>query len=84
MKITHKKPRHFVISVIIVALITATVISRAIIGGVVDQYQLAFSEWPMDLWITQCFMIALYTTVFTAMLSVPLWYFFLGESDPRQ
>lgn len=78
-----KESRHFIISIIIVALVTGCVMTRAIIGGVVDEYHIPFSEWPADLWLTQCFMILLYTAVFTGMLTVPLWYFFLGESDQR-
>lgn len=78
-----KENRHFIISIIIVALVTGCVMTRAIIGGVVDEYHIPFSEWPADLWLTQCFMILLYTAVFTGMLTVPLWYFFLGGSDQR-
>jgi hypothetical protein len=35
------------------------------------------------MYITQAMMILLYSTVFTGLLSIPLWYFFLGESDEQ-
>lgn len=74
-----KEKRHFLTAVLIVALIAGSVMTRAIIGGALDAYALPFSEWSLQLYVTHVMMIALYTTVFTALFSVPLWYFFLGE-----
>lgn len=79
----NKKTRYFISGVVVVGLIVAAIMTRAIIGGVFDEYHLPFSQWPADLYLTQFFMIVIYTAVFTGLLSIPLWYFFLGESDDK-
>ncbi|WP_336777846.1 DUF2534 family protein [Pantoea sp. USHLN256] len=79
--VKRKEMRYFLRGLFILALIVGTVMSNAIIGGVIDQYGIPFSHWSLTMYITQGFMIALYTTVFTALTSIPLWYFFLGEKD---
>jgi hypothetical protein len=75
--------RYFLRSVTVLALIVITVMANAMIGGVIDQYQIPFSHWSLTMYITQAMMILLYSTVFTGLLSIPLWYFFLGESDEQ-
>ncbi len=81
--VKRKEMRYFLRGVCILALIVGTVMSNAIIGGVIDQYGIPFSHWSLTMYITQGLMIALYSSVFTALMSIPLWYFFLGESDPQ-
>ncbi|PIJ51717.1 hypothetical protein BL250_04310 [Erwinia sp. OLTSP20] len=71
----------FVCSVIIVALLVGVVMGHAIVGGIIDEYHLPLSEWPLQLYITEGFMVAGYSLVFTLLLSVPLWYFFLGDKQ---
>ncbi|MFL6616789.1 MAG: DUF2534 family protein [Pantoea agglomerans] len=78
-----KEMRYFLRSVTVLALIVITVMANAMIGGVIDQYQIPFSHWSLTMYITQAMMILLYSTVFTGLLSIPLWYFFLGESDEQ-
>ncbi|KHJ68470.1 membrane protein [Pantoea rodasii] len=82
-KVKRKEMRYFLRGVCILAIIVVSVMSNAIIGGVIDQYGIPFSHWSLTMYITQGFMIALYSSVFTALMSIPLWYFFLGENDPR-
>lgn len=79
--VKRKEMRNYLRGLFILALIVGTVMSNAIIGGVIDQYGIPFSHWTLTMYLTQGFMIALYTTVFTALTSIPLWYFFLGEKD---
>ncbi len=79
--VKRKEMRNYLRGLCILALIVGTVMSNAIIGGVIDQYGIPFSHWTLTMYITQGVMIALYTTVFTALTSIPLWYFFLGEKD---
>ena len=81
--VKRKEMRYFLRGVCILALIVGTVMSNAIIGGVIDQYGIPFSHWSLTMYITQGFMIVLYSAVFTALMSIPLWYFFLGENDER-
>ncbi|MEL7696376.1 MULTISPECIES: DUF2534 family protein [Pantoea] len=81
--VKRKEMRYFLRSVTVLALIVITVMANAMIGGVIDQYQIPFSSWSLTMYITQAMMILLYSTVFTGLLSIPLWYFFLGESDEQ-
>lgn len=78
-----KKKRNFIRGVIVIWLITCTVMTRAIIGGVIDEYHIPFTEWSGGMYMMQGMMIIIYTSVFTGLMSIPLWYFFLGESDPQ-
>lgn len=78
-----KEMRYFLRSVVILWLIVGTVMGKAIISGVIDQYQIAFSDWSLMMYVTQALMVILYTSVFTGLMSIPLWYFFLGESDEQ-
>jgi uncharacterized iron-regulated membrane protein len=82
--VKRKEMRHFLYGLCVLALIVGSVMSNAIIGGVIDQYGIPFSSWSLTMYLTQGFMIALYTTVFTALMSIPLWYWFLGEKDEAQ
>jgi len=81
--VKRKEMRYFLRSVTVLALIVISVMANAMIGGVIDQYQIPFSHWSLTMYITQAMMILLYSTVFTGLLSIPLWYFFLGESDEQ-
>ena len=76
-----KKRRNFFIAQGCVALCAALVLIKAIIGGAIDEYHMPFSSWPVGLYVSEFFMILLYTCVFTLLLSVPLWYFFIGTPE---
>ncbi|MEZ3498370.1 DUF2534 family protein [Pantoea sp. KPR_PJ] len=78
-----KEMRYFLRSVVILWLIVGTVMGNAIISGVIDQYHIAFRDWSLMMYVTQALMVILYTSVFTGLMSIPLWYFFLGESDEQ-
>ncbi len=81
--VKRKEMRYFLRSVVILAIIVGTVMARAMVSGVIEQYNIPFSDWTLMMYITQAMMILLYTTVFTGLMSIPLWYFFLGESDEQ-
>ncbi|WP_154637688.1 DUF2534 family protein, partial [Serratia marcescens] len=49
----------------------------------VEQFQLPIGAWSAQMVIMQSLMVLLYTLVFTLLLSIPLWYFFLGEKEGR-
>lgn len=78
-----KEMRHFLRALLVLALVVGTVITQAVIGGAVDEYHIPFSHWSTTMYIMQGFMVAVYSLVLTALLSIPLWYFFLGESDEQ-
>ena len=78
-----KEMRYFLRGVVILWLIVGTVMGNAIISGVIDQYHIAFSDWSLLMYVTQALMVIIYTSVFTGLMSIPLWYFFLGESDEQ-
>ncbi|SFM97134.1 Protein of unknown function [Izhakiella capsodis] len=79
-----RQAKKFVFAVVVLAILVSVVMGKAIIGGVIDEYHLPFSQWPVQLYVTEVSMIVLYSLVFTLMLSVPLWYFFLGEKENQQ
>lgn len=66
-----------------VAVAVGCVMGRAILGGTVEQFQLPIGDWSAQMVIMQSLMVLLYTLVFTLLLSIPLWYFFLGEKEGR-
>ncbi len=75
--------RYFMSSIVVVWLVTSIIMARAFMGGLVEEYHLPFAQWSLGMYLMQAMMIFIYTTIFTALLSIPLWYFFLGESDPQ-
>lgn len=76
-----REAKYFLRGVGILACIVFSVMIKAIIGGAIDEYHIPFSQWSAEMYITQFFMITIYSCVFTALLSIPLWYFFLGEEE---
>lgn len=71
--------RKFRAAVATVAVAVGCVMGRAILGGTVEQFQLPIGTWSAQMVIMQSLMVLLYTLVFTLLLSIPLWYFFLGR-----
>lgn len=71
--------RKFRAAVATVAVAVCCVMGRAILGGTVEQFQLPIGDWSAQMVIMQSLMVLLYTLVFTLLLSIPLWYFFLGR-----
>ena len=71
--------RKFRTAVATVAVAVGCVMGRAILGGTVEQFQLPIGDWSAQMVIMQSLMVLLYTLVFTLLLSIPLWYFFLGK-----
>ena len=78
-----KKRRNFFIAQGILWLCIAVVMVKAIIGGAINEYNMPFNTWPVELYVSEFFMIMIYTSVFTLLLSIPLWYWFLGDNDPN-
>ncbi|WP_428945912.1 DUF2534 family protein [Pantoea sp. FN060301] len=74
-----KEKKQFITAVVIVLLVALSVMSKAMIGGAIDEYHIPVSDWSARMLVTQLFMIAVYSMVFTGLLSIPLWYWFLGE-----
>lgn len=79
----NKYKRNFICGIVVIWLVISVVMTKAIIGGVIDEYHIPLERWTFSMYLMQGMMILLYTSVFTAFLSVPLWYFFLGKSDPQ-
>jgi len=75
--------RKFRAAVATVAVVVGCVMGRAILGGTVEQFQLPIGAWSAQMIVMQSLMVLLYTLVFTLLLSIPLWYFFLGEKEGR-
>ncbi|MBD8212885.1 DUF2534 family protein [Erwinia persicina] len=78
-----KKRRNFFIAQACLWICVAIVMTKAIIGGAIEEYNMPFSTWPVELYVSEFFMIMIYSSVFTLLLSIPLWYWFIGEQDPE-
>ncbi|ROR14989.1 DUF2534 family protein [Erwinia sp. JUb26] len=79
-----KKRRNFLTAQACVFIVVAIIMTRAIIGGAIQEYNMPLSTWPVGLYISEFFMIVIYSSVFTLLFSIPLWYFFIGTQDPEQ
>ncbi|QKJ87137.1 hypothetical protein PMPD1_2192 [Paramixta manurensis] len=79
-----KETRRFISAIVIVLLTALVVMTRVMIGGAMDEYHIPFSDWTAEMYVTQGLMILVYSCVFTGLLSIPLWYWFLGEKESEQ
>lgn len=79
-----KKRRNFLTAQACVFIVVAIIMTRAIVGGAIQEYNMPFSTWPVELYISEFFMIVIYSSVFTLLFSIPLWYFFIGTDDPEK
>ena len=61
--------------------IAASVVTRATIGGVIEQYNIPLSEWTTSMYVIQSSMIFVYSLVFTVLLAIPLGIYFLGGEE---
>ena len=59
----------------------ASVVTRATIGGVIEQYNIPLSEWTTSMYVIQSSMIFVYSLVFTVLLAIPLGIYFLGGEE---
>ena len=57
------------------------VVTRATIGGVIEQYNIPLSEWTTSMYVIQSSMIFVYSLVFTVLLAIPLGIYFLGGEE---
>lgn len=78
-----KKPegKKFLLSVLVVFIIALTILIRATIGGVIEEYNMPLANWSIQMFILQGAMVVVYTTVITIICSLPLAFYFLGEKD---
>ncbi|ARJ43968.1 hypothetical protein B1H58_19205 [Pantoea alhagi] len=78
-----KKPegKKFLLSVLVIFIIVLSILIRATIGGVIEEYNLPLSAWSMQMYILQGAMVLVYTTVITLIFSLPLAFYFLGEKE---
>ena len=66
-----------------VFIIAASVVTRATIGGVIEQYNIPLSEWTTSMYVIQSSMIFVYSLVFTVLLAIPLGIYFLGGEEQK-
>ncbi len=76
--------KKFIAAVVCVACCASVILTKALVGGAIDEYNMPFSTWPVELYISEFFMVLLYTFIFTLLFSIPLWYFFIGEKTPPE
>lgn len=79
-----KAKKHYIIALSVVLATALTIMTRVMVGGAIDEYHIPLSDWSAEMIVTQFFMIIVYSSVFTGLLAIPLWYWFLGESSPAE
>ncbi|PKH23634.1 hypothetical protein CIG19_09390 [Enterobacterales bacterium CwR94] len=80
-KLKTRNGKKFMVAVLVVFVLTAIVMTRAMIGGVIEQYNIPLADWDIEMYMMQSFMITIYSSVFTLLFSVPLAYWFLGGDE---
>lgn len=80
-KLKTAKGKKFLLSLLGVFIIAASVVTRATIGGVIEQYDIPLSDWTTSMYVIQSSMIFVYSLVFTVLLAIPLGIYFLGGED---
>ncbi|EEI8998378.1 DUF2534 family protein [Salmonella enterica] len=82
MKLKSAKGKKFLLCLLAVFIVAASVVTRATIGGVIEQYHIPLSEWTSSMYaIIQSAMIFVYSLVFTILLAIPLGIYFLGGDE---
>ena len=76
-----KKTKQFIAALLVVLAIALVVMAKVMIGGAIDEYHIPLRDWSAAMLAPQLFMIAVYSMVFTGLLAIPLWYWFLGEPE---
>ena len=79
-KLKSAKGKKFLFGLLAV-FIAASVVTRATIGGVIEQYNIPLSEWTTSMYVIQSSMIFVYSLVFTVLLAIPLGIYFLGGEE---
>ncbi|MTH48378.1 DUF2534 family protein [Intestinirhabdus alba] len=82
-KLKTAKGKKFLLCLLGVFIVAASVVARATIGGVIEQYNIPLSDWTTSMYIIQSSMIMVYSLVFTLLLAIPTGIYFLGGADPR-
>ena len=80
-KLKSAKGKKFLLVQLTVFIIAASVVTRATIGGVIEQYNIPLSEWTTSMYVIQSSMIFVYSLVFTVLLAIPLGIYFLGGEE---
>ena len=80
-KLKTAKGKKFLLCLLGVCIIAASVVTRATIGGVIEQYDIPLSDWTTSMYVIQSSMIFVYSLVFTVLLAIPLGIYFLGGED---
>ena len=76
-KLKSAKGKKFLFGLLAVFII----VTRATIGGVIEQYNIPLSEWTTSMYVIQSSMIFVYSLVFTVLLAIPLGIYFLGGEE---
>lgn len=75
------KGKKFLLCLLGVFVIAASIVTRATIGGVIEQYNIPLSQWTTSMYFIQSSMIFVYSLVFTVLLAIPLGIYLLGGED---
>lgn len=82
-KLRTRGGRKFLLSVALAFIIMVAVVTRATIGGVIEQYDIPLPAWTPSMYAIQFAMIGIYSLVFTILLAVPLGICFLNGEEKK-
>lgn len=74
MKLKSAKGKKFLLCLLAVFIVAASVVTRATIGGVIEQYHIPLSEWTSSMYAIQSAMIS-----FIVWCSLFCWRFLWGS-----
>jgi hypothetical protein len=82
-KLKRPEGKKFLLAIFVVFCVALTILIRATIGGVVEEYNMPLSTWTTQMYLLQGAMVLVYTLVLTLIFSLPLGFYFFGEKSDR-
>ena len=80
-KLKSAKGKKFLFGLLAVFIIAASVVTRATIGGVIEQYNIPLSEWTTSMYVIQSGVGCVYSRGFAVWVASPLGIYFLGGEE---
>ncbi|WP_411905108.1 DUF2534 family protein [Salmonella enterica] len=83
MKLKSAKWKIFLLCLLAVFIVAASVVTCSTSGGVLEQYHIPLSEWTSAMYAIQSAMLFVYSLVFTILLAIHLVIYFLGGDESQ-
>lgn len=82
-KLKTRNGKRFLLAVAAIFVVAVTIVGRATFGGVVQEYNLPYSDWTTSMFILQGAMVCIYSIVFTILGSIPFGFILLGGEETK-